>query len=121
MTKCKRVLIVDDDPNIREALKAYFEFEGYEVRVAGNGQEALALLKVNEKPCLILLDLMMPVMSGWEFAKIAEKDVTIGQIPIVICSAFIDKAEQIKARGHLSKPLDMDELMGLANECCPAN
>ncbi|WP_408096779.1 response regulator [Peredibacter sp. HCB2-198] len=120
MNQCKRILIVDDDPNIREALKAYLEFEGYEVRVAGNGKEALALLQINDKPCLILLDLMMPVMSGWEFAKIVEKDAMMGQIPIVICSAFVDKAEDIKARGHLSKPLDMEELMGLANECCPA-
>ncbi|WPU63764.1 response regulator [Peredibacter starrii] len=120
MNQCKRILIVDDDPNIREALKEYLEFEGYEVRVAGNGQEALALLKINEKPCLILLDLMMPVMNGWEFARAAALDAGISQIPIVVTSAFIDKVEDIKARGLLSKPLDMEQLMGLANECCPA-
>lgn len=118
MDLCKKILVIDDDIHIREALKTYLEFEGFEVRMAANGRDALDLLKKTEKPCLILLDLMMPIMSGWEFAKEIEKEHELKKIPIVIVSAFTDRADNIKARGLLTKPLDMDKLMGWANECC---
>lgn len=118
MVHCKRILIVDDDVYIREALQAYLEFEGYEVRSAANGLEALTLLKIYEKPCMILLDLMMPIMTGWEFAKAIEEEENFKQIPIVVVSAFSDRAQEIKALALLTKPLNMDELMGWADECC---
>ena len=118
MDLCKKILVIDDDKNIREALQAYLEFEGFKVKVAANGLEALELLKIIEKPCLILLDLMMPIMNGWEFAKELEKEHELGKIPIVVVSAFSDRAAEIKVRGLLSKPLDMDKLIGHAHDCC---
>jgi CheY-like chemotaxis protein len=106
------VLIVDDDPDILQTLGLCLSTEGYRVVMAANGEEALEVLK-NERPHVILLDLMMPVMDGWQF--VAEMDAR-GQrsAPLLILSA--DRAVQghagnLRASGHLAKPFDLDELL----------
>jgi CheY-like chemotaxis protein len=106
------VLIVDDDPDILQTLGLCLSTEGYRVLMAANGEEALEVLK-NERPHVILLDLMMPVMDGWQF--VAEMDAR-GQrgAPLLILSA--DRAVQghagnLRASGHLAKPFDLDELL----------
>jgi two-component system chemotaxis response regulator CheY len=106
------VLIVDDDPDILQTLGLCLSTEGYRVLMAANGEEALEVLK-SERPDVILLDLMMPVMDGWQF--VAEMDAR-GQrgAPLLILSA--DRAVQghagnLKASGHLAKPFDLDELL----------
>ena len=66
---CSGILIVDDDPDIRDSLKEVLEDEGYEVNGVANGREALDYLRKSPRPCVILLDLMMPVMDGWQFRK----------------------------------------------------
>jgi two-component system chemotaxis response regulator CheY len=106
----KRVLVVDDDPSIRELLMTAFAEDGYEVVPASNGQDALSVCE-RWRPDVIVLDLMMPVMDGWTFAKrLRERD----EIPIVVLSAATDLARHAKAVGAtevVGKPFDLDQLM----------
>ena len=81
------VLIVDDDPVARKALALVFEHQGYPVVQAANGQEALKRLRDGPPPGLILLDLMMPIMDGWEFLQRQKQDPALAGIPVVIISA----------------------------------
>src|SRR6188474_3470219 len=83
----KSLLIVEDDKEIRDTLRFVLEQEGFEVSVAGNGVEALALLPHITKPSLILLDIMMPQMNGTEFADILDKDPLYSSIPVVVLTA----------------------------------
>jgi CheY-like chemotaxis protein len=107
-------MVVDDDPDILEALSEILEVEGFDIRRARNGQEALDRLGPNP-PQLILLDLMMPVMDGWEFAqRLHERED--GRIPIIVLSAdrnVSTKARELGAVGHLAKPFELTELLDL--------
>ena len=120
ITHCESILVVEDDEGIRDALKSVLELEGYHVFVAENGQVALDLLPEIPKPCLILLDLMMPIMNGWDFAAKLEKDVIMATIPVVVVSAFNDKAKDIKAVGIIKKPVDLDALLQVVQKWCPS-
>ena len=107
------VLVIDDDPDILQTLGLCLSSEGYRVLMAANGKEALDILE-SEHPSVILLDLMMPVMDGWQF--VAELDHR-GQrdVPLLILSAdrsVQGHAQQLRASGHLAKPFDLDELLG---------
>lgn len=107
------VLVVDDDPDILEALSEILEAEGFEIRRARNGKEALERLEPNP-PQLILLDLMMPVMDGWEFAQKMKQRPSVAGIPIIVLSAdrnVGNKAAEIGAVGHLAKPFELNDLL----------
>jgi DNA-binding response OmpR family regulator len=107
----KRVLVVDDDPDIRELLFTALEDEGFEVVPAGNGQEALTIIETF-RPDVIVLDLMMPVMDGWQFA--AELRKRDEDIPIVLLSAARDlrtHAKALSAADIIEKPFDLAELL----------
>ncbi len=109
------MLVVDDDPDILEALAEILEVEGFEIRRARNGQEALDKLGP-PRPNLILLDLMMPVMDGWEFAQKLHERQDIPPIPIIVLSAdrnVGNKARELGAVGHLAKPFELNELLDL--------
>ena len=114
----KTILIVEDDDSIRETLQSVLELEGHDVLAAENGQVGLELLKNNPKPCLILLDLMMPVMNGWDFAAALEKDNSLSTIPVIIISAYNEKAIHIKSKAILKKPVDINTLYGAIKEWC---
>jgi len=115
---CKSVLIIEDDDDIRETLQQLLELEGYSVRSAANGRQGLDLLPQMGTPCLILLDLMMPVMDGWEFLKVKSGNVRIAPIPVVVVSA-LDNAGQIKdVRGYIKKPIEYNSLMRVVSEYC---
>lgn len=117
---CRRILVVEDDPAIRETIQAVLELEGYRVTSAENGQAALQLLEEQDQPCLILLDLMMPVMNGWEFLEaIRKKDAVISTVPIAVVSAAADLAS-VECYGCkvLQKPTDIDHLLAVAQEHC---
>lgn len=106
------VLVVDDDPDILSAVEMILEVEGYRVFSARNGAEALTVLD-GARPSLILLDLMMPVMDGWEFRR-RLLDHPASAIPVVVVSADRDiarKAETIRADGYVAKPFDLDHLL----------
>jgi len=116
-TMCQTILIVEDDEGIREALQFTLEIEGYQVFTASNGKEGIeALLKINS-PCLILLDLMMPIMNGWEFISEIKLDPKLAQIPVVVVTAFSDRAKNMKVP-ILKKPVDMEALLKLVKDHC---
>jgi CheY-like chemotaxis protein len=108
-------LIVEDDLDIREALSQILEDEGYAVVCASNGMEALTLLRADKtQPNLILLDLMMPVMNGWQFRTEQKADAHLAKIPVVVISAdgnVSDKASTIDAAGYLRKPIHIEKLL----------
>src|SRR5262245_40170839 len=84
------ILLIEDDVDIRTILKDALEWEGYRVYTASNGQEGIDILPEIPAPGLILLDLMMPIMNGWEFADALETYHPYSDIPIVTISAFSD-------------------------------
>jgi len=106
------VLVVDDDPDILEAICDVLEVEGYRVARARNGREALDRVK-EEHPGAILLDLMMPVMDGIAFAGALRTRTGGDRIPIVVISAEGNpqRAEAVGACGYLAKPFDVDALL----------
>ncbi len=117
------VLVVDDDPDILEALSEILEAEGFQIRRARHGKEALERLEP-EPPQLILLDLMMPVMDGWEFAQQLRLRSPLQDIPIIVLSADRNvgtKAREIGAVGHLAKPFELNELLNLVQASLPAH
>jgi CheY-like chemotaxis protein len=116
--QCKTVLIIEDDESIRETLGFFLEFEGYKVFTAAHGKEGLNLLSAIPKPCLILLDLMMPVMDGWGFIAAIQKDTAYSAIPVFVVTAFGDKAKTIHANGIINKPVDLDRLSEVVKTYC---
>lgn len=113
------ILIVDDDDDIRLALAEVLEDEGYQVRTAANGSEALDLLRTSPNPCMIFLDLMMPVMDGWTFREHQLNDPVLAEIPLYVISAAgnIAGAPVPKDR-FISKPIMLDHLLSLVADVC---
>jgi len=106
----KFVLIVDDDPDLLEVTSFVIENEGMAVETARNGEEALALLRAGRLPRLVLLDLMMPVMNGWEFLDEVANDPSLKVIPIVVLTAA-DHSQVPGAMDVLCKPMDLKALL----------
>lgn len=114
-------MVVDDDPDIRDSIAAALEIEGYSVLMAENGKIALDLLlslDKNSLPRCIMLDLMMPVMTGEEFLKAVEKDhASLREIPIVVASANGSLLQSgLPAREILKKPIDINDLYRIAEQ-----
>jgi CheY-like chemotaxis protein len=115
------VLVVEDEPDIREVMVAILESEGYVARAAAHGAEALAHLRAGLTPCIILLDLMMPVMDGWTFCQERDKDPALATIPIIVVSAVARKDPKnagLRAVDHLPKPLDVATLLSAVQRYC---
>jgi CheY-like chemotaxis protein len=113
------VLVVEDDPEIRAALKELLEEEGYKVAQAGNGQEALDFLEKGGRPCVILLDLMMPVLNGWQFRAEQKKRPALEKIPVIVITAAGDRpASSVDAQRILYKPLHLASVLAAVDECC---
>lgn len=119
-TNGSQVLIVEDNIDILEAMQMLVESEGYSVATALNGRNALDILMSVEKlPCLIFLDLMMPVMDGWSFAEEILKEKKLAAIPIVIVSAFSDTGKMPKnACEYLEKPADFNKILNILSQHC---
>jgi CheY-like chemotaxis protein len=107
------VLVVDDDVEIRETLTQLLQQEGYTVLRAANGEQALEQLR-RCHPNVMLLDLMMPVKSGWEVLEELDESGELGTIPIIVVSAMCAPG----ARACLRKPVDLDELLAVVGTCC---
>src|SRR5262245_8785229 len=106
----RTVLVVDDDEDIRESLREVLEAEKYAVCTAADGRGALEVLAAAaRRPSLILLDLMMPGMNGWEFLKAIKADAGFAQIPVVVLSASHSRVEA--ATSVLRKPIALDTLL----------
>jgi CheY-like chemotaxis protein len=112
------VLVVEDDAGIRESVCQILEDEGFPTVSACNGKEALATLRnMALLPRLILLDLMMPIMNGWEFYELISRDKAVSWIPVVVMSAQETDAYAGSLR-LLRKPLHLDQLLSTVNEIC---
>jgi CheY-like chemotaxis protein len=108
----REVLIVDDDLDAREALAELLESRGYSVTSAGNGREALNYLRTASLPGIIILDLMMPMMDGWEFLEHQSRDFALLQIPVIVLTAT-PLSQPIRAKLVLQKPIQFDSLVQL--------
>lgn len=105
------ILVVDDDPSIRAAVSEVLELEGYTVKTAANGQEALTLIEQSH-PWLVILDLRMPVLDGWDVARVLKARGS--DLRILVMTAARDArrwAEEIGAAGYLAKPFDLADLI----------
>ncbi|WP_433934280.1 response regulator [Sorangium cellulosum] len=121
--KTGRILVVEDDLDIRSILSQLLMFEGYDVEEAADGAEALALLRRDQAPALILLDLMMPVMDGWQLRAELQRDPALASIPVVIVSADVraeQEASRLRVAGLLKKPLQIEPLLELVHRICGA-
>jgi CheY-like chemotaxis protein len=113
------VFIIEDDVDTRDMLAKFLELEGYHVELAANGRQALDAFQEGASACVIVLDLMMPVMDGWEFRRRQIEDARLKQIPtIVVSAAGRERLKQINADAYLSKPVDMDELLERVSKFC---
>jgi CheY-like chemotaxis protein len=123
--KCQSVLVVEDNDDIRETVEEVLRMEGYPVYAVSDGRQALRALKTIPGPPLILLDMMMPLMNGWEFLEAQKADAKFANLPVVVISA-LDATRAlargaggpIEAQGYIRKPLDIDTLMGLVRIYC---
>lgn len=115
MSENTTVLVVDDDQDIRETIALVLESAGYQVTSASNGAEALSVLRGGSNlPCLVLLDLMMPVMDGREFRRAQKQDAAVANIPVVVLSGdsrIESKAAELGADAYLRKPVGIDDLL----------
>ena len=112
----KTVMLVEDDDDERDALAALLEEADYQVLQAPNGAEALRMLEARpDHPCdIILLDLMMPVMNGWDFRRLQKRRAALANIPVVLMSAGAQIAfavEDLDAAGYVAKPVEIDDLL----------
>ena len=110
----RSILVVEDDCDIRSALCSILSEEGYDVACASDGREAISSLKSGERPAVILLDLMMPVMSGADFRRAQLGDPQLADIPVVVLTAdgrLIEAAQALGAAAAFSKPFELDALL----------
>jgi CheY-like chemotaxis protein len=116
------ILIIEDDEAIRETLASVLEDEGYQVQCAAHGRAALQQLRSGAPlPCLILLDLMMPIMNGWEFRAEQLHDPALAHIPVIVLSADREvgaRASEVSVQGYLSKPMDLTVLLDTVSQYC---
>lgn len=116
------VLLVEDDPDVRNIMAELVEGLGYQVATAENGQQTLHYLhSVATLPRLILLDLMMPVMNGWQFVVEVQKNAALAAIPIVVVSAFDEESNDLlnlNVAGRLRKPVTYAQLVAVIEQYC---
>src|SRR5262245_9845967 len=113
------VLIVEDDAELRDMMAHLLELEGFQARAVANGAEALRYLDTGDTPNVILLDLMMPVMDGWEFRRRQAANPAVAHVPVIILSALDQaRAATVSAAAFLKKPLDFDRLLQLVRQYC---
>lgn len=119
------VLVIDDDRDIRGSLGEVLTEEGYETAGASDGREALQLLRGGLRPCMILLDLTMPGMDGWDFRAAQLADSELSAIPVAVITAAGFRAETIKSKSQLAgvdfirKPLPLEEILTAIGRTCP--
>jgi CheY-like chemotaxis protein len=115
------VLVVEDNDDVRGAVMALIETDGFATVGATNGQEALERLRCGgELPCLIVLDLMMPVMDGATFRRLQLEDATLAQLPVVVVTAYgrAFSSELLGGVELIGKPVDVDHLLDVVRARC---
>ena len=115
------MLIVEDDADLREMMAQLLTLEGYHVDTAANGREAFEYLNEAPRPDVILLDLMMPIMDGWEFRRRQQNDPALADVPVIVLTALDQaqaRASDLNGVDFLKKPLDFDRLLELVRRRC---
>lgn len=112
----KTILIVEDDTDIRESLRDAFEDEGYKVRCAANGLEGLEALRTFEAPCIVVLDLVMPLMSGNELYAAMQADPRLADIPVIISTS--DPSRAPSGVVLLKKPINLRTMLITVERLC---
>jgi CheY-like chemotaxis protein len=118
------ILLIEDEPDLRTDLAYLLEDEGYRVRTAAHGAEALALLEGGARPAVILLDLMMPVMDGWETRAHLRARAALSNIPVVILSGVANDEEEIAAlavAAYVTKPTSVRQLCAIIDRALAGN
>jgi CheY-like chemotaxis protein len=111
--------VVEDDVDTRDMLGRFLELEGFHVELASNGKQALERLNAGLHPCVILLDLMMPIMDGWQFRRQQIQDGELAEIPVIVVSAAgKERIAEIDANAYLSKPVDLEKLLERVTQYC---
>jgi len=119
-----QILIIEDDVPTREALEAFLTMHGYSPIVAANGADGLSKLRSGLRPCLILLDLMMPEKNGFQFRVEQVIDPSLADIPVVVYSGDSEARAEGAVLGSvacLAKPIDVTQLLGLLQRYCPSS
>jgi excisionase family DNA binding protein len=117
------VLLVDDDDRVRELVRVNLEFEGYTIREAASAEEGMAAIE-EAKPDLILLDVMMPHIDGWEMLRRVQERHGVGSIPVIMFSGKLDERAQAEAAqrgasGFVGKPFDLQQLVDQTKQIVP--
>lgn len=116
------VMVVEDDQDVRQAISEVLEDNAYRSLTASNGQEAMDELRSGaQRPCLILLDIMMPIMDGWQFRSLQQQDPQLSDIPIVVLTAHADIQEagrRMQAAACLKKPVQLASLLATVDQIC---
>jgi CheY-like chemotaxis protein len=111
------ILLVEDNDDVREMMAVALELGGHSVTSAPNGRVALELLTKGMRPSLIVLDLMMPVMNGWELCRVLKANPRLSEIPVVVVSAVTsDAAQRLAGRQFVPKPVDISYLLNVVEE-----
>lgn len=110
------ILIVEDEDDIRESLRDAFEDEGYHVRCARNGLEGLEALRQSERPCAVVLDLMMPIMTGNELYDVMQADPSLADIPVIITTS--DPARAPSGVLLQKKPINLQLMLTTIEKLC---
>jgi len=115
------ILIVEDDDDLRDSILELLQLRGFNVVAAADGQQALDELRAGLTPCLIILDLMLPVVSGWEFRNQQLSDPRLSEIPTVIVSGINNleiESRRLQATAFVSKPINFDLLFKTVEQNC---
>ncbi len=115
------ILLVEDDDDIRESLSELLRSRGYAVTAVTNGRDALARLQSGPAPCIIILDLMLPIMDGWEFRAQQMTNPAWAAIPVVVLSGVPDAQQhalKLEAADFLGKPIDLERLYKTVEQHC---
>jgi CheY-like chemotaxis protein len=120
--EARRILIVDDDAELRREIGEVLTGEGRPVAFAADGRQALSYLRNNPHPALILVDLMMPVMDGWEFCATVRADPELSRIPVVVLSCLErheGNGSTAGVAGYLRKPVQLEKLLDVVSAVAP--
>jgi len=110
---------VEDDADLRDMMAQFLVLEGFNPKTVSNGREALDYLHEGPRPAVILLDLMMPVMDGWEFRRQQQRDPKAAKVPVIVLSALDrTRAGDLGEVAFMKKPLDFDRLLELVRRYC---
>lgn len=120
----RSVLVVEDDPELRTIYQEVLSDGGFKVVAARDGLDALEILDGGAMPCVMVLDLRMPRMSGWELADRLHADGRWRHVPLIVVAAYYriaEEAERLGAHAWLQKPIDLGRLVGAVEEACDGN